>query len=106
MEAPTEPDPKKRKEQMDEILDLVHEENQESGVCGNVSPARTPGRCTKPGTWTAGWVPAGAAGSAHPADTGRAPVWIELGGEDSNPQWQGQNLQCCRLHHPRTGVPP
>jgi hypothetical protein len=24
-----------------------------------------------------------------------------LGGEDSNPQWQGQNLQCCRLHHPR-----
>ena len=24
-----------------------------------------------------------------------------LGGEDSNPQWQGQNLLCCRLHHPR-----
>ena len=26
-----------------------------------------------------------------------------LGGEDSNPQLQGQNLSCCRLHHPRTG---
>ena len=25
----------------------------------------------------------------------------ELGGEDSNPQRQGQNLLCCRLHHPR-----
>lgn len=23
------------------------------------------------------------------------------GGEDSNPQWQGQNLLCCQLHHPR-----
>lgn len=21
--------------------------------------------------------------------------------EDSNPQWQGQNLLCCQLHHPR-----
>jgi hypothetical protein len=27
----------------------------------------------------------------------------QLGGEDSNPQLQGQNLPCCRLHHPRTG---
>ncbi len=26
---------------------------------------------------------------------------MKLGGEDSNPQWQGQNLLCCRLHHPR-----
>ena len=26
---------------------------------------------------------------------------VELGGEDSNPQRQGQNLLCCRLHHPR-----
>jgi hypothetical protein len=26
---------------------------------------------------------------------------MQLGGEDSNPQWQGQNLLCCRLHHPR-----
>ncbi len=26
---------------------------------------------------------------------------VQLGGEDSNPQWQGQNLLCCRLHHPR-----
>jgi hypothetical protein len=25
-----------------------------------------------------------------------------LGGEDSNPQCEGQNLVCCRLHHPRT----
>ena len=25
----------------------------------------------------------------------------ELGGEDSNPQRQDQNLLCCRLHHPR-----
>ena len=25
----------------------------------------------------------------------------ELGGEDSNPQKQVQNLSCCRLHHPR-----
>ena len=25
----------------------------------------------------------------------------ELGGEDSNPQRQGQNLLCCLLHHPR-----
>ena len=24
-------------------------------------------------------------------------------GEDSNPQLQGQNLPCCRLHHPRMG---
>lgn len=29
----------------------------------------------------------------------------ELGGEDSNPQRQGQNLLCCQLHHPRTGSP-
>ena len=28
---------------------------------------------------------------------------MKLGGEDSNPQWQGQNLLCCRLHHPRSG---
>src|SRR5581483_441895 len=29
------------------------------------------------------------------------PSWCrELGGRDSNPEWQGQNLQCCRLHHP------
>jgi hypothetical protein len=27
----------------------------------------------------------------------------KLGGEDSNPQLQGQNLPCCRLHHPRMG---
>ena len=27
----------------------------------------------------------------------------QLGGEDSNPQLQGQNLPCCRLHHPRMG---
>jgi hypothetical protein len=26
---------------------------------------------------------------------------VGLGGEDSNPQRQGQNLLCCRLHHPR-----
>ena len=26
-----------------------------------------------------------------------------LGGEDSNPQRQDQNLLCYRLHHPRTG---
>jgi hypothetical protein len=30
--------------------------------------------------------------------------YFELGGRDSNPEWQGQNLQCCRLHHPRTGA--
>ena len=28
----------------------------------------------------------------------------ELGGEDSNPQRQDQNLLCCRLHHPRRSV--
>ena len=28
---------------------------------------------------------------------------LQLGGEDSNPQLQGQNLPCCRLHHPRMG---
>jgi hypothetical protein len=27
----------------------------------------------------------------------------QLGGEDSNLQQQGQNLPCCRLHHPRMG---
>ena len=30
---------------------------------------------------------------------------MQLGGEDSNPQWQGQNLLCCQLHHPRMGPP-
>ena len=28
----------------------------------------------------------------------------ELGGEESNPQLQDQNLSCCRLHHPRMGA--
>ena len=28
-----------------------------------------------------------------------------LGGEELNPQLQDQNLPCCRLHHPRMGVP-
>ena len=43
-----------------------------------------------------------------PLDDGARPIriWAEvadfaLGGEDSNPQRQDQNLLCCRLHHPR-----
>ncbi len=33
-------------------------------------------------------------------------VTIEwLGGKDSNPQRQDQNLLCYRLHHPRKGAP-
>src|SRR2546423_1198441 len=46
-----------------------------------------------------------------PQHTGKGPLagpltsCFELGGRDSNPEWQGQNLQCCRLHHPRTGAP-
>jgi hypothetical protein len=41
------------------------------------------------------------AGVQRPDQPQRKERW--LGGEDSNPQWQGQNLLCCRLHHPRTG---
>ena len=38
----------------------------------------------------------------RPLDDGaRLHVLLELGGEDSNPQRQDQNLLCCRLHHPR-----
>ncbi len=35
--------------------------------------------------------------------TSGLPAARKLGGEDSNPQLQGQNLPCCRLHHPRIG---
>ena len=28
---------------------------------------------------------------------------LQLGGKDSNPQLQDQNLLCCQLHHPRSG---
>jgi hypothetical protein len=38
------------------------------------------------------------------APSGTPSCCFELGGRDSNPEWQGQNLQCCRLHHPRTGA--
>jgi hypothetical protein len=28
------------------------------------------------------------------------PLWLALGGQDSNPQQQDQNLPCYQLHHP------
>ena len=37
----------------------------------------------------------------RPLDDGAGTVSSGLGGEDSNPQRQDQNLLCCRLHHPR-----
>lgn len=49
--------------------------------------------------------------SPYPSRTGHCETSLrrtqqELGGEDSNPYDEDQNLACCQLHHPRLGAPP